>query len=222
MGIIRTGMDPTGAKFREYYPDDVRLIPDFFSAANYRTSGAPGPKIVTSIAMFYDLEDPIAFAREIESILAAGGVWHFEQSYMPSMLRMTSYDTVCHEHIEYYSLGVVKKILDAAELRLIDVRMNGINGGSFAVTAVRKSDTRRGGEALMDWLLGQEDRMGLFTPKPYREFEERVFRHRTDLRRLLEALKSDGKTVLGYGASTKGNVILQFCGIDISLLTGDR
>jgi hypothetical protein len=217
-GITRTGIDPTGQKFREYYPPDVRLVPDFFSAAAYRKTGAPAPKIVTSIAMFYDLENPIAFAREIESILAPGGVWHFEQSYMPSMLRLTSYDTVCHEHIEYYSLSVVKFILDAAGMRVVDVKMNGINGGSFAVTAVRKADPRRGGEAIVDWLLEQEDRMGLSTPRPYREFEERVFRHKADLRRLLEALKADGKTVLGYGASTKGNVVLQFCGIGPDLM----
>lgn len=216
--IVRTGIDPTGRKFSEYYPPEIRLVPDFFSAAVYRASGAPAPKIVTSIAMFYDLENPIAFAREIESILAIGGVWHFEQSYMPSMLRTTSYDTVCHEHIEYYSLSVVRKILEAAGMRLIDVKMNGVNGGSFAVTAVRMNDARRGAEAVVDWLLGQEERMGLSTPRPYREFEERVFRHRTDLRRLLEALKADGKTVLGYGASTKGNVVLQFCGIGSNLV----
>lgn len=217
-GIVRTGMDPTGRKFSMYYPPEVRLIPDFFSAAAYRESGAPAPKVVTSIAMFYDLESPIAFAREIESILAPGGVWHFEQSYLPSMLRATSYDTVCHEHIEYYSLRVVSRILEAAGLRLIDVKMNGVNGGSFAVTAARRDDPRRGGEAVMAWLLGQEEGMGLSTPRPYRDFEDRVFRHRAALRALLESLQSDGKTVLGYGASTKGNVVLQFCGIGPSLL----
>ena len=84
-------------------------MPDFFSAAAYRATGAAPAKIVTSIAMFYDLEDPIGFAREVESVLAPGGIWHFEQSYMPSMLRLTSYDTVCHEHLEYYSLGVVQQ-----------------------------------------------------------------------------------------------------------------
>jgi hypothetical protein len=218
-GLVRVGMDPSGRKFQEYYPADARLVPEFFSADAYRAIGAPAPKIVTSIAMFYDLESPVGFARDVESILAPGGIWHFEQSYMPSMLRMTSYDTVCHEHLEYYSLSVVQHILKAAGLRPIDVKMNNINGGSFAVTAVRKNDPRRGGEAVVAWLLDQEDRMGLSTPRPYREFEERVFRHRNDLRRLLEALRSDGKTVIGYGASTKGNVVLQFCGIGNDLVT---
>ncbi|PPD14882.1 MAG: methyltransferase [Methylobacterium sp.] len=217
-GLKRIGIDPSAEKFREYYNSDIRLVTDFFSAENFRSTGERGANIVTSIAMFYDLESPVQFAREIESILAPDGLWHFEQSYMPSMLRMTSYDTVCHEHLEYYSLAVVQKILQQAGLRPIDVKMNGINGGSFAVTAVRQDDKRRGGEAVIEWLLEQEERMGLSTPRPYREFEERVFRHRNDLRRLLEALKADGKRVLGYGASTKGNVVLQFCNIGPDLL----
>jgi hypothetical protein len=216
--IKRMGIDPTGAKFHRFYPDDIALVPDFFSAAAYINAGGAPAAIVTSIAMFYDLEDPIDFARQVESILAPGGIWHFEQSYMPSMLRMVSYDTVCHEHLEYYSLSVVAKILDAAGMRVLDVKMNAVNGGSFAVSAVRKGDPRHGGEAVCAWLLEQEDRMGLNTPRPYRDFEERVFRHRADLRRLLETLKADGKKVVDYGASTKGNVVLQFCGIGPDLL----
>ena len=210
-GVSRVGIDPTARKFASYYTDGIVLVPDFFSAEGYRRTGAKPPKIVTSIAMFYDLADPIAFARQVEEVLAPNGIWHFEQSYMPSMLRMTSYDTVCHEHLEYYSLSVVLRVLEAAGMRPLDVRMNGVNGGSFGVTAVRKRDSRLGSEPLISWLLEQEDRMGLDTPRPYREFEERVYRHRVDLMRLLNVLAADGKKVLGYGASTKGNVLLQFC-----------
>jgi hypothetical protein len=217
--LKRIGIDPTGQKFRQYYPDDITLVPDFFSAAAYRAAGASPAKIVTSIAMFYDLANPIGFAREIESVLAPGGMWHFEQSYMPSMLRLTSYDTVCHEHLEYYSFGVVKKILADAGMYAIDVKMNNVNGGSFAVTAVRHADRTHKVQPVVSWLLEQEDRMGLATPRPYREFEDRVYRHRADLRRLLEALAADGKKVVGYGASTKGNVVLQFCGIGSDLMS---
>ena len=212
-GLKRIGIDPTGQKFREYYPDDIALVPDFFSAANFRKVSNSQATIVTSIAMFYDLDNPIAFARDVAEVLAPDGVWHFEQSYMPSMLRTVSYDTICHEHLEYYSLEVVKHILDAADLRLVDVQMNGVNGGSFAVTAARKTSKIRSNDAVIEWLLGQEERMGLGTVRPFREFEDRVFRHRADLIRLLQALSADGKTVLGYGASTKGNVTLQFCGV---------
>lgn len=212
--IRRIGIDPTGSKFLQYYPKDVTLVPDFFSADAYRSVELQPARIVSSIAMFYDLESPVAFVQQIESILADDGVWHFEQSYMPSMLRTNSYDTICHEHLEYYSLGVVKSILERAGLRLVDVVMNAVNGGSFAVTAAKAaSQSIKANQAVIDWLLEQENRMGLNTPKPYRDFEERVFRHRDDLTRLICSLNADGKKILGYGASTKGNVLLQFCGL---------
>lgn len=213
-GLRRIGIDPTGEKFRQYYPDEITLVPDFFSADAFHSVEKKPARIVTSIAMFYDLEAPVQFAKQIESILAEDGVWHFEQSYMPSMLRLNSYDTICHEHLEYYSLAVVKLILETAGLKLVDVVMNAVNGGSFAVTATKQSNTDiKVNAAVIDWMLEQEDRMGLNTPKPFREFEERVFRHRDDLTRLIRSLNADGKTVLGYGASTKGNVVLQFCGL---------
>jgi hypothetical protein len=162
--------------------------------------------------MFYDLEDPVEFSRQVAAVLDEKGVWHFEQSYMPSMLRTNSYDTICHEHIEYYSLAVVKRIVEKAGLKLVDVQMNAVNGGSFAVTAAHAGASLRPNDAVIEWLLEQERRMGLDTPRPFRDFEERVFRHREDLRRLVRSLVRDGRKILGYGASTKGNVMLQFCG----------
>jgi hypothetical protein len=213
-GIKRIGIDPTGRKFAQHYTDDIKLVPDFFSADAFRSVESHPARIVTSIAMFYDLDAPVEFAKQIESILAADGIWHFEQSYMPSMLRLNSYDTICHEHLEYYSLGVVQKILEKAGLKIVDVVMNAVNGGSFAVTAAKVGNrTIVQNLAVINWLLEQENRMGLNTPRPYRDFEERVFRHRDDLTRLVRGLKADGKTILGYGASTKGNVVLQFCGL---------
>lgn len=212
-GLTRIGIDPTGRKFAGYYPPEIRLLPEFFSEAAFRAASADRAKIVTSIAMFYDLEDPVAFARQVASILREDGLWHFEQSYMPSMLRLNSYDTICHEHLEYYSLGVVQKIMRAAGLRIVDVVMNNVNGGSFAVTAAKADNhSVKADHAVIDWLLEQEERMGLGTPRPFRDFEERVFRHREDLTRLIRSLVGDGKKVVGYGASTKGNVVLQFCG----------
>jgi hypothetical protein len=162
--------------------------------------------------MFYDLEDPVAFARDVRECLAADGIWHFEQSYMPSMLRFNAYDTVCHEHIEYYSLANVRRILDEAGLRVVDVRFNRINGGSFAVTAAHRDSSIEPRHVLIDWFTAQEDRVGLDTPGPYRAFEERVFQHRLDFVALIRMLREDGARIMGYGASTKGNVLLQFCG----------
>jgi hypothetical protein len=210
----RLGIDPTGIKFKEYYTEDIDLIPDFFSAEVF-TKRYPNEKakIVTSIAMFYDLEDPTAFVKDIEAILSDHGIWHFEQSYMPSMLRSNAYDTVCHEHLEFYSFKVIKNLLERCGLRVIDVQMNAINGGSFAVTACKKNAAYRSNHPVIEWMLHQEDDMRIDTPKPYRNFEEKVFLHRKNLLELIEALISDGKIIFGYGASTKGNVLLQFCGL---------
>lgn len=214
LGIERIGIDPTGAKFAQFYTDGVKLIPDFFSKETYHNLEKKAAKIVTSIAMFYDLESPIEFACQVESILDTKGIWHLEQSYMPSMLRLNAYDTICHEHLEYYSLGVINKVMQAAGLKVVDVAMNSINGGSFAITAVKRDNQDiQVNNTMINWLLEQEEQIGLNTPRPFRDFEERVFRHKVSLTRLIRSLNADGKRVLGYGASTKGNVLLQFCGL---------
>ena len=213
---LKVGIDPTGLKFKEYYTDKISLIPDFFSSAAF-VSAFPGKKakIVTSISMFYDLEDPRSFIHQIEQILDDNGLWHFEQSYMPSMLRTNSYDTICHEHLEFYSFKVVKDLLEYCGMRIVDVQMNAVNGGSFAVTACKKNAVFKSNQPIIHWMLKQEEDMGLDTPKPYRDFEERVYKHRKNLKGLIEALTNDGKKVFGYGASTKGNVLLQFCGLTV-------
>lgn len=209
----KVGIDPTGLKFKKYYGDNITLIPEFFNASTFRDHYPNDKaKIITSIAMFYDLETPMDFVRDIEQCLADDGIWHFEQSYMPSMLRTNSYDTICHEHLEFYSLKVVKSILDKCGMKVIDVQMNSINGGSFAVTAAKQNSAHAPNKPIIDWLLKQEGDMGLDNPKPYRDFEERVFRHKKNLTDLIGSLVADGKKIIGYGASTKGNVLLQFCG----------
>ena len=211
-GLRRVGMDPTARKFLEFYPDDIEVVPDFFDGDRFlAVTGGKRARIITSIAMFYDLEDPNAFVRDIAKSLAPDGVWHFEQSYMPSMLRTNAYDTVCHEHLEYYSLRVIDDLLARNGLRMVAAQMNAVNGGSVAVTACHRDAPIPSERPIIHWLLQQEQNWGLDTAKPYRQFEERVFKHRADLQRLVHALVDDGKKVLGYGASTKGNVLLQFC-----------
>lgn len=209
----KVGIDPTGKKFSEYYTSEIKLIPDFFTAEKFiKEFPLDRAKIITSIAMFYDLENPAQFVKDIYTCLDDEGIWHFEQSYMPSMLRTNSYDTICHEHLEFYSFKVVKKLLENCGMRVVDVQMNSINGGSFAVTACKKNSYLKSNTPIINWMLRQEDDLALDTPKPYREFEERVFKHRKNLTELINSLAADGKKVFGYGASTKGNVLLQFCG----------
>jgi len=212
-GLKRIGIDPTGNKFKKFYTDGLELIPDFFSKDSFfKKYGKAKAKIITSIAMFYDLENPKKFVSDILEVLDKDGIWHFEQSYMPTMLRMNSYDTICHEHLEYYSLLNIKALLNECGFKIIDVVMNSINGGSFAVTACKKENPIKSNDVLIEWLLNNETRMNLNTLKPFKQFKERVYEHRTNLRNLINNLNSDGKKIIGYGASTKGNVLLQFCG----------
>ncbi len=211
----KVGIDPTGEKFRSYYPPDVQLISDFFTADAFKARFPDRKaKIVTSIAMFYDLEDPSRFVKDIGEILSDDGIWHFEQSYMPSMLRTTAYDTICHEHLEFYSLKVVIDLLERGGLRVVDVAMNSVNGGSFAVTACHSRASYKSDTPIINWTLRQEDALGLRTAEPYLAFAKRVERHRIALSDLVKTLVSDGKKIVGYGASTKGNVLLQYCGLD--------
>src|SRR4029077_1538896 len=135
------GMDPSAEKFRKHYRPEIQMVSEFFSGASFRRHfGNRKLKVVTSIAMFYDVDEPLTFMQEIASLLADDGIWVFEQSYFPSMVEQTSYDTVCHEHQEYYALKQIVWMTARAGLAVIDVELNNINGGSFSViVALRKS-----------------------------------------------------------------------------------
>jgi NDP-4-keto-2,6-dideoxyhexose 3-C-methyltransferase len=212
-GSILVGIDPTGIKFAEHYPSHIQLIPDFFSALALRER-FPGKKakIVTSFSMFYDLEDPIGFMREVYDVLADDGIWVFEQSYMPTMLETSSYDTVCHEHLEYYGLRQIKWMTDRVGFTIVDVEVNDINGGSFSVV-VQKAGSGVAPGAVVQRMLGEEREKRLETLDPYSAFAHRAAASREELLEFLRRARAEGKTVAGLGASTKGNVILQYCGL---------
>jgi cyclopropane fatty-acyl-phospholipid synthase-like methyltransferase len=173
--------------------------------------------IITSIAMYYDLEDPVAFTCGIKKILSPEGIWIFEMSYMPTMLKMTSYDTICHEHIEYYSLAVIEYILKQAGMKVVKVSHNDSNGGSLRCHATHISNftyKRADFQQNIKAMRKEEFDLEIDTDKPYRHFQERVNVHREELNSLLKKLKNERKKIHIYGASTKGNTILQWCGID--------
>jgi hypothetical protein len=217
--VTRLGIDPNAAKFLEFYRPGIEVIPNFFSAAEFRgRCGTRKAKIITSIAMFYDLEAPQSFVEDVASVLADDGIWHFEQSYLPAMLAASAYDTVCHEHLEYYCLKQVQWMMDRGGFKLIDVELNDTNGGSFAVTVAKANSPHAPNSAAIEHILRQEEKAGLDTLAPYAQFRKRVWKHREDLLGVLTKLHDEGATVLGYGASTKGNVILQFCGLTTALL----
>jgi hypothetical protein len=177
--------------------------------------------IITSIAMFYDLEDPVEFTRGIKNILSANGIWIFEMSYMPLMLKMTSYDTICHEHLEFYSLAVIEYILRKSGLKIVNAKLNNINGGSVRCYATHATNFAYKNEQYaknVREMHQAEFDLELDTDKPYKNFQNRINVHKEELITLLRKIKLEGKKVHIYGASTKGNTILQWCGIDNKII----
>lgn len=215
--LLLVGMDPTGEKFRSYYAPHIQLIPAFFSARRFSTAfPSRKAKVVTSFSMFYDLEDPIGFAREVTGILHPEGIWVFEQSYMPLMLERNAYDTICHEHLEYYGLRQIVWLAERAGLKIIDVELNDVNGGSFSVVAAHRSSHREDDSGLVARILAEEEAAGLSGLAPYQAFASRTEESRRSLQDFFAKARSEGKRVCGLGASTKGNVILQYCGFNAS------
>ena len=212
------GVDPTIVKFSKFYKKNIIKISDFFSYENLRKKVKKKAKLITSISMFYDLEDPVKFAQDVEMILSNDGIWHFEQSYMPTMVNNISYDTICHEHLEYYSLLSLKYVLEKADLKIINIEFNDINGGSFALSVAKKNSHYKEEKRLVNWLLKKEKTLKIDEPQTFINFYKKCLNHKKVLLDLLKNLKDMKKRVLGYGASTKGNVILQFCGIDSKLI----
>lgn len=221
VGCLLVGLDPTGDKFRRFYRPDIQLIADFFSA-DLVTRSYPGrkAKVVTSFSMFYDLEQPIAFMREVAEILDDEGIWVFEQSYMPTMLERDSYDTVCHEHLEYYGLTQIQWMAEKAGLKILDVEFNDVNGGSFSVTVAKCASTRPAATELIADVLRREHQAGLGGIEPYLDFARRAEKSRDALNDFLRQARSERKTVFALGASTKGNVVLQYCNISESDVAG--
>jgi SAM-dependent methyltransferase len=210
------GVDPSDVA--QEIKGDITVVQDIFPSDELK-SRLQGKQIdiITSIAMFYDLEDPISFTKEIRKILSPDGIWIFEMSYMPTMLKMTSYDTICHEHLEYYSLAVIEYILRQAGMKIFNVTLNAINGGSVRCYGThvdnfryKKDDFAHNIKALHQ----EEFDLELDTNKPYKNFQDRVNVHKEELISLMKGLKKEGKRIHIYGASTKGNTILQWCGID--------
>ncbi len=212
------GVDPTIKKFSKFYRKDIKKYANFFAYEILKDKIKKKAKLITSIAMFYDLDDPIKFARDVNALLDNNGIWHLELSYMPSMLKNISYDTICHEHLEYYSLTSIKYILDKSNFKIIDIEFNEINGGSFALTVAKKNSFYKEENKMVSWLLAKEKLLKVNELSTFKNFFYQCEIQKKILRNLLINLKNAGKKVYGYGASTKGNVILQFCNIDKKLI----
>lgn len=213
------GIDPTGIKFANYYPPEIKLIPEFFSSLTVdKALGGRKAKVITSFSMFYDLEDPVAFAREIADALDPQGIWVLEQSYLPTMLRTNSFDTICHEHLEFYGLLQIQHIVKMAGLKVLDVTFNAVNGGSFSIVVAKVDSQHLPNTGRIEQVIAEEQSLGLHSIEAFNEFKVQVADAGEALRTFLEKAKVKGERVCGLGASTKGNVLLQYFNIDASLL----
>lgn len=213
----RIGVDPTGIQFKEFY-GNVDLLPTYFTLENFQNKYGFDKKckIVSSISMFYDLPDPVQFAKDIHDILQEDGVWTCEQSYLLTMLRTKSIDTICHEHLEYYSLHCVKEIADRAGFKIIDIKFNDCNGGSFRLYFSKIESTKyQECKDLISNILKEEVDYGIFSENTYNQFIKDCD---YEVKKLVDFIHNvvdiNKKTVQIYGASTKGNCLLQYANID--------
>ena len=213
-GIDLVGIDPNGEQFRSMYPAGIDLIPTYFTKEAFAGKfGERKAKVVTSIAMFYDLPRPMDVMRDIHDILDDDGIWVSEQSYLPSMLAENAYDVVCHEHLEYYTLRQFEWMAERVGLTVIDAEITPVYGGSLNLTMAKKSRRHRDAAPTVAAVRKREAALALDTLRPYENLAATAVRHRDVLRQFLDDSRAAGLLTVGYGASTKGNVILQYCGI---------
>ena len=204
-------IDPTSRKFKDYIPEHVNHIADFFSADTYRERfGKQKAKVVTSFSLFYDLEDPCEFARQVHEILDCHGIWVLEQSYMPEMLKQNSFDTVCHEHLSYYGMRQLKYIMDKAGFKIVDFEFNDVNGGSISVVVTPSTNSeRKECTTKLTGLIALEIEKKLDTIEPWEEFAQRINDCKEQFWKIIDFYKGNGAKICCLGASTKGNVTLQ-------------
>ena len=216
----RIGVDPTGKQFKEYY-GDVELIPTYFTYDNFRSVYSNiKPKVISSISMFYDLPDPVQFAKDIYNILDDNGIWTCEQSYIITMLQRNSVDTICHEHLEYYSLTAVKLIADLANFKIIDIKFNECNGGSFRVYFAKKTSYAFvEATELISKILEDEANYGIKNVQLYTDFINNCDKEVLKLNKFIDTVNKNGEKMYIYGASTKGNCLLQYADIGENKIT---
>ena len=204
-------IDPTSKKFKEHIPEHVNYIADFFSSDTYRNRfGKQKAKVVTSFSMFYDLEDPCEFARQVHEVIDAEGIWVLEQSYMPEMLRQNSFDTVCHEHLSYYGMRQIKYIMDKAGFKIVDFEFNTVNGGSISIVVTPSINSlRKECTTKLTGIIASEIDDKLDTTEPWDAFAERINDCKDQFWKIMDFYKSNGAKICCLGASTKGNVTLQ-------------
>jgi len=204
------GIDPSAKKFKKFYNSKINLIVDYFNKNKILNKINKKIKftLITSFAMFYDIEDPNKFCNEINYLLEKNGKWILELSYFPLLLENLTYDQICHEHVAYYTLNTFKKIVEKNNLKILDFNFNNINGGSIEIICSKKKSQYVPKKKKISSQIEIEKKIN---NKNYAKFNERVDNVK---KILIEFLKNNKNKIIGYGASTKGNIVLNHCGID--------
>ena len=218
----RIGIDPLISNFKNNYPENAILIEDFFGIGQNQDSIADcSVNIVTSLSVLYDVEKPITFAKEIWRILASNGIWYFEQSYLTSMIETVGYDTICHEHLLYLSATDILRICEKSGFHIEELVLNNVNGGSIAITARKMEGSLNQFPNIesLNSLIENEKKLGISNGTALKKFGEMAQQHRETLRKLIISKRDDGFKIYALGASTKGNVLLQYCALDFNLIT---
>lgn len=215
--VRRFGIDPSSVKFSEYFHDDIHVAYEFFSAAAVRKmSGDAQYKIISSIAMFYDIDRPLEFMQQVSQLLQPDGVWLVEVAYLPLMLSNLAYDQVMHEHLTYLALRQMTFMAERSGLLILDVSTNYINGGSINIICGKKGGPYMANRPKINAMLAAEAPLSRLDT--FQRFANRVKNHRDEVRWVLGLLRESGKNVWGYGASTKGNVVMNYCGLNAGLI----
>lgn len=210
-GLVTVGFEPAVNLVAEASQGTSQIINDYFNRAGFEKH-FPGKKasVVTSIAMFYDLEEPNRFVDDIKNVLAKKGVWINQMNYLGSMLKLNAFDNISHEHLEYYSLSSLQPLLARHDLEVVDAELNDINGGSFRATIAH-----RGAFPVHQRVQDlQTEEKHLTEFQTYEAFAKRLQALRDQARVFISAELEKGKKVYAYGASTRGNSLMQYFGLD--------
>lgn len=193
------------------------FINDFFDFKPWQKKyDGKKAKIITAIAMFYDLDDPNKFVSSAAKCLDEKGVFVIQMSYLPLMLEQNAFDNICHEHLEYYSLESLSNLLKRHELEVFDVELNDVNGGSFRVYIQHKGFRKISDRVRR--MEQKEKKMKLSSKKTYKAFVNRTLALKKKLYDFINKENKKGKNTYVYGASTKGNVLLQFFNLDSRMI----
>jgi hypothetical protein len=230
--LIRIGVDPADDTYKSESEKHANLIiQDYFTANEIKKSkfGNLKANIITSIAMFYDLENPENFIKDVYEILDDDGIWVLQLSYTPLMLKQLAFDNICHEHIYYYSLFNLKQLFNKNGFNIVDVQLNDINGGSFRVYAMKnKADVSKFAtqpyrdvcQFRINSLLEYEKTLNLDKPQTWYNFFDNINTLKEKTVEFIKQEKNKGKKIWAYGASTKGNTLLQYFGLDNTYIDG--